>query len=207
MDKVKFYRILAIFAVLVTFFSCAYSQDQTFRAYAQAGFNTNQISGDSTTGFNYWGFRGGVGAYVMLSKRISTNMEINYTMRGASGEVFDEFRAFMYHRTIHTNYIEMPIMVNYHDGNVARFGGGLVLSNLMDNTSWYNMKSDRSESVQNLFKQIDLGFVLSVAFDIKKHFGFNMRMNQSILPFNKRRNNTEENMYHTNLSASWMYYF
>lgn len=185
-----------------------HSQDKgTFRAYVQAGFNTSHISGDSVSGFNYWSFRGGAGAYFMISNRISANLEINYTMKGASGPVIGTASNItLYHRTIHNNYVEAPIMVQYHDGNIARFGAGFYLASQISNLSWYNKKANRSEEIQNLFNQLDIGVVGSVTFDIKKHFGVNMRMTHSIIPFNKPRPN-EDDMYHINLSGSVIYYF
>lgn len=181
-------------------------EKNTFRAYTNLGFNINQISGDSMSGFNYWGLRGGGGAYFMISKKVSANMEINYSMRGASGFVIDNNNVYRYHRAIITNYIELPIILNYHDGNIARFGGGLVVSSLLNSTFLYNKVRSDDPALKNLLKPIDLGIVGSVTFDIGKHFGANMRMVHSILPANKPRPG-EENYYHITLSANGIYYF
>jgi hypothetical protein len=63
-------------------------------------------------------------------------------------------------------------MINYHDHKIARFGAGLVVSNLISTTQWYNLKTgSRNERTENYYKPIDIGFIASVAFDIKKHFG------------------------------------
>ena len=181
-------------------------EKKTFRGYANLGFNINQISGDSTSGFNYWGLRGGGGAYFMISNRLSANMEINYTMRGASGFVIDNFNVYRYHRQIITNYIEVPIILNYHDGNIARFGGGLVVSSLIQSSFYYNKVRNDAAELKGLFKTIDLAAVASVTFDIGKHFGANMRMTHSILPTNNPRPG-EESQYHITLSAGGIYYF
>lgn len=194
-------------SLLLVFYGTLLAQEKgTFRGYISSGFAVNQISGDSVAGFNYWGYTGGVGTYFMLSEKISANMEINYTMRGASGEQFNEFNQFVVHRTIHTNYIEIPFMINYHDHKIARFGGGLVVSNLISTTQWYNLKQVRNERTENYYKPIDLAFIASVSFDIKKHFGFNMRMIHSIIPTN-RYHAGDENQYHLSLSARAIYYF
>jgi len=178
----------------------------SFRGYISSGFTVNQISGDSVSGFNYWGYTGGLGTYFMLSDKLSANMEINYAMRGGSGEQFNEFNVFVGHRTIHTNYIEIPLMINYHDHKIARFGAGLVVSNLISTTQWYNLKQVRNERTENYYKPIDIGFIASVAFDIKKHFGFNIRMLHSIIPTN-RSHPGDEDQYHITLSARGIYYF
>ena len=194
-------------SIVFLFFNYLIAQEKgSFRGYISSGFTLNQISGDSVGGCNYWGYTGGLGTYFMISDKISANMEINYSMRGGSGEQFNEFNQFVVHRTIHTNYIEIPIMVNYHDHKIARFGAGLVVSNLISTTQWYNLKQVRNERTENYYKPIDLGFIASVAFDIKKHFGFNIRMIHSIIPTNKFHAG-DEDQYHITLSARGIYYF
>jgi len=182
-------------------------EKSSFRGYISSGFTVNQISGDSVSGFNYWGYTGGVGTYFMFSDKFSANMEINYSMRGSSGEQFDPLTgSFVLHRTIHTNYIEIPLMVNFHDHKIARFGAGLVVSNLISTTQWYNLKQVRNDRTENYYNAIDIGFVASVAFDIKEHFGFNIRMLQSIIPANKFHP-ADADQYHITLSARAIYYF
>jgi hypothetical protein len=198
---------LILFLFLILLSITLLSQEKgTFRGYISSGFTINQISGDSVGGFNYWGYTGGLGTYFMISNKISANMEINYSMRGASGEQFNEFNQFMVHRTIHTNYIEIPVMINYHDHKIARFGAGLVVSNLISTTQWYNLRQVRNERTENYYKPIDLAFIASVAFDIKKHFGVNLRMIHSILPTG-RYHAADEPQYHITLSGRVIYYF
>lgn len=199
-------KIQVLIPILMLFQLCLAQEKGSFRGYISSGFTVNQISGDSVAGFNYWGFTGGLGTYFMISEKISANLEINYSMRGSSGEQFNEFNQFVVHRTIHTNYIEVPIMVNYHDHKIARFGAGIVLSNLISTTQWYNLKQVRNDRIENYYKPIDIGFIASVSFDIKKHFGFNLRMIHSIIPTN-RFHAGDEDQYHISLSARALYYF
>ena len=199
-------NVIFILFVLISANTLVGQEKGSFRGYISSGFTINQISGDSVAGFNYWGYTGGLGTYFMLSNKISANMEINYSMRGSSGEQFDEFNQFVGHRTIHTNYIEVPLMINYHDHKIARFGAGLVVSNLISTTQWYNLKQVKNERTENYYKLIDLGFIASVAFDIKEHFGFNIRMIHSIIPTSKFHIGDEE-QYHIMLSARGIYYF
>lgn len=202
----KCYQFIVL-SVFLLFSHVVFSQEKgTFRGYLSSGFTVNQISGDSVAGFNYWGFTGGVGTYLMLSQKISANMELNYSMRGASGEQFDEFNNFVVHRTIHTNYLEIPLMINYHDHKIARFGAGLAISNLISTTQWYNLRQVDNDRTQNYYKPIDLSFIASVAFDIKEHFGFNIRMLHSIIPTSRYHAGDEE-QYHITLSARMLYYF
>jgi hypothetical protein len=196
-----------IFISLITLINPVFSQEKgTFRGYISSGFNINQISGDSVSGFNYWGYTGGVGTYFMLSDKLSANLELNYSMRGASGEAFNDIGEFIYHRTIHTNYIEVPVLLNYHDHKIARFGAGIVLSNLISTNQWYNEKQFTSDRIANYYKSLDVGFIASISFDIKEHFGFNMRMIHSIIPTNKSFAK-EDDQYHITLSARGIYYF
>jgi len=196
-----------IVPIILLFSSHLFSQEKgTFRGYVSSGFTINQISGDSVGGFNYWGYTGGFGTYFMLSNMFSVNMELNYSMRGSSGEVFDEFNQFVVHRTIHTNYIEVPVIFSYHDHKIARFGAGVVVSNLISTTQWYNLVQVKNERTTDYYKPIDIGFIASASFDIKQHFGFNMRMMHSIVPVNKYHAGSED-QYLITLSAKGIYYF
>lgn len=197
---------ILLFLTLICLLELTAQDKGSFRGYVQGGFGINQMSGDSMAGFNYWGLRGGGGAYFMMTKNFSLNMDLNYVMRGASGEVYDQFNSYQYHRAIQTGYIELPLIVNYHDGNIARFGVGPVLNTLIHSSFYYNKRKANSDSTSSLLKRFDLGLVISVTFDIKKHFGFNLRMNQSLIPINNPRP-TEENQYNNSLSANLIYYF
>jgi hypothetical protein len=199
----QFFIFIFLFSFLIPIFS---QEKGTFRGYISSGFNINQISGDSVSGFNYWGYTGGVGTYFMVADKFSANLELNYSMRGASGEAFNEVGAFIVHRTIHTNYIEVPVLFNYHDHKIARFGAGIVLSNLISTNQWYNEKQVVSDRITNYYKSLDIGFIASISFDIKEHFGFNMRMMHSILPTNKAHVG-DDDQYHITLSARGIYYF
>lgn len=177
----------------------------TFRGYVNAGFTINQISGDSLGGFNYWGITGGGGTYFMVTDKISTNLEINYSMRGASGTVYNDLNQPSYLRAITTNYIEVPVMVNYHDKDLARFGVGLVASTLLQSRQWYNETQARDSRVVNYYKSLDIAAVGSVTFDFLDHYGVSLRMLHSILPTNNDIG--EEDQHHISLSGRFLYYF
>lgn len=200
----KIYSILIVIFIL----NNSFSQTGTFKGYVTAGVNMNQIEGDSVAGFNRWGFSGGVGTYFMFASKFSANLELNYSQKGASGVVYNELGDGLYHRTIITDYIEAPLIVNYHDKHIARFGAGVVFSSLLNTSQKYNHGPiDANEPrVKDFYKDLDIGLVLSATFNIRKHFGLNMRFLHSIVPVNKT-NLYGEDQYHSNLSVRGVYVF
>lgn len=199
-------RILIVTLLILS--QTLYGQQGTFKGYVTAGTNLSQIEGDSVAGFNKWGFVGGIGTYFMFLPKFSANLEINYSQRGASGVVYDESNQGLYHRTIYTDYIEVPIMVNYHDKNIAKFGAGVVVSSLLNTSQRYNhVLIDANEGrVKDVYKDMEVGMVFSATFNILRHFGFNMRFVHSVMPINKN-NLYGEDQFHSFLSVRGMYVF
>ena len=193
--------LIAFFIFIVIKLNAQYEFDQgTFRFYVSAGLNTSQMGNDSLGGFNKWGPTVGIGGYFMISDHFSTNLEINYTMRGARGYVFDEFnRSRLYHRYIGLDYIEAPIFLSLHDRNRASIGAGVVLASLIQSSQALNWKNI-DEITPLKYKPIDIGFLLNANLYFKEQFAFNLRFTHSLVPANESHPDYA-NHYHSVLSV------
>ncbi len=198
-----------IICLISLFFSLfAFSQQEleegTFKFYVNGGVNTTQISNDSLGGFSKWGPVGGIGGFFMLGEKFSGNLELNYTMRGARGEVVSNPDS-IYHRYIGTDYIEAPIFFSYHDKNVASFGAGIVLASLLKTSQAINYKNADDQKLST-YNSLDIGFIVNAVWYIKNNFAFNLRYIQSITPTNAVSPKYEA-QYHSVLSIKGMFLF
>jgi hypothetical protein len=197
---------ICVFSLVFSIF--AFSQQEleegTFKFYVNGGLNTSQISNDSLGGFSKWGPVGGIGGFFMLGEKFSGNLELNYTMRGARGEVTSNPDS-IYHRYIGTDYIEAPIFFSYHDKNVASFGAGIVLASLLNTSQAINYKNVDDQKLST-YNSLDIGFILNAVWYIKSNFAFNLRYIQSITPTNAVSPKYEA-QYHSVLSIKGMFIF
>ena len=111
-------------------------------------------------------------------------MEILYSMRGASSHlVTKESRSNW--RKISLDYIDVPILFNYHDKNIAIFGLGIALGTkvryneqlVQNNTPIDTLYSDIPDG--DPYKLLDISGVANVTFLIKNMFGINLRYQMS----------------------------
>lgn len=147
-----------------------------FKAYVVAGFNLTQIDGDNSGGYNNIGANGGVGVFVNYSDKFSNSLEITYSMRGAKRNLVKPQTTpgtFFYQ----ADYIDIPLLFNYHDFKIAIFQAGFSYSQLVRSKF---VRNNVPISTENLYTwNIDL--VAGVTFLIKDHWGVNFKYNYSLL--------------------------
>lgn len=145
-----------------------------FRGYVVAGLNFTQIDGDKMAGYNHVGANVGGGVFVTYTNKFTNSLEISYTMRGAKSG-FAHTRNTGGYIWYQMDYIEIPLMFNYHDFKIAIFSAGFSYTQLIrekylptfaPNTDFYNANID---------------IVAGVTFLFKNHWGLNFKYNYSLL--------------------------
>lgn len=151
-------------------------KDKLFLGYIAAGFNATQIDGDRYAGFNNLGANFGVGAFVTYTEKFSNSLEITYSMRGARSS-FNHKPSHPRFISFQMDYIEVPLLFNYHDFKVAIFHLGFSYSNVI--RTKFLVKDKASILIPHYKWNIDM--VVGFTFLIKKHWGINFKYNYSIL--------------------------
>lgn len=147
-----------------------------FKAYIVAGFNLTQIDGDNSGGYNNIGANGGVGVFVTYTDKFSNSLEITYSMRGAKRNLVrpQNTRGSFFYQA---DYIDIPLLFNYHDFKIAIFQAGLSYTQLVRSKF---TQSNVNISTENLYTwNVDL--VAGVTFLIKERWGINFKYNYSLL--------------------------
>ncbi len=160
-----------------TFFK---EKDKLFKGYAVAGLNFNQIDGDISAGYNIVGANAGGGVFITYSKHFSNSLEISYSMRGAKSVLnFKKTHPqFFYYQL---DYIEVPLMFNYHDFKIAIFQIGLSFTQLIRE----DYQGTSTPNIDQIYGQ-NIDMVFGTTFLFKKHWGLNFKFNYSILNNLKR---------------------
>lgn len=183
----KIIYLLLLFIPLLTFAQNSEDKEQTenektffkqgnklFRGYVVAGLNFTQIDGDRMAGFNQVGANVGGGVFITYTKKFTNSLEISYTMRGAKSG-FTHTQNTNNYAWFQMDYIEIPLMFNYHDFKIAIFSVGFSYTQLIrekyvptfaPTTDFYNNNVD---------------VVVGVTFLFKNHWGLNFKYNYSLL--------------------------
>jgi len=88
------------------------NQEPVFTLYPLAGINACQIHGDSYNGYNKFGVNGGIQVNSRLGKKISLDLGIVFTQKGARKNQKPDDGDFTYYR-VNLNYVEIPLLLRY----------------------------------------------------------------------------------------------
>lgn len=145
-----------------------------FVGYIAAGMNATQIAGDLMSGYRKVGANAGVGSFIMYTPAFSNSVELSYSMKG-SQESFKKndplnFKKFSF------DYVEIPVLFNYHEKDVAIFHGGFTFGRLIR----YNIDQAGGLTLPDEPKKWDFAATVGMTFLIKKMFGINIKANFSL---------------------------
>lgn len=150
------------------------SDKQLFVGYVAAGMNVTQIAGDLMAGYRKVGGNAGVGAYIMYTPRFSNSLELSYSMKGSQQSFKNNnplnFKKFSF------DYVEIPVLFNYHEGDLAIFHGGFTFGRLIR----YNIDQAGGLTLPDEPKNWDFAATVGLTFLIKDRFGLNLKANFSM---------------------------
>lgn len=175
------------------------ASNRLFRGMIIAGFNMSQIDGDRMAGYYKFGFNGGVGVFAMIKKKFSISMELLYNMKGAKSQLSS---SRINSRNITLDYVDIPVMFNFHDKKIAIFGGGLSvgalvrkkqdiydgMGNKQVNMTYKVNGQDQYVDIESYmlnYRPYDLQVVGHATFLIKKRIGVQARFGYSIVGLGK----------------------
>lgn len=157
-------------------------KEQIIQPAIIAGFNVTQVDGDDLTGYHKFGANVGAGAYIRLPKNLSVSFEILYSQKGSkSSSVEKDIIGGKYKLIL--DYIDVPLMFNYHDKEIAIFGAGISVNNLIRYKQTF---TGASKPPDQEYKRIGIDGVMSVTFLIKGKIGVNMRYSYSMAKINSK---------------------
>lgn len=161
-------------------------QAQRIRGFVTAGTTLSQIEGDELKGFEKWGFSGGVGAMVYLSKNEDWRLSIEalYSQRGSYNNSGDPYSI-----SLKLDYVDIPLMIHYRDpwGGML-VGLGLDYGRLVQqphNVMRYNPNYFFPDTNDMTFLNNDLMVVADIRFPVWKNLWLNIRWQHSLIAIKK----------------------
>ena len=157
-------------------------QGQNFGGGMLIGISSSQVGGDNLAGFNKAGLLVGAFANTSISELLSFQMEMTFIQKGSNNPKMNDVEHPNYRKEdITSSYIEVPLILQYHQSNKLKIEGGVQLAYLIN--GYYNDLNGKIPIYTvNPFIQYDFGVLLGINYKYSKNISFNSRVSNSILP-------------------------
>ena len=155
---------------------------QNFGGGVILGLSTSQVGGDNLAGFNKAGLLAGAFANTPISELLSFQMEITFIQKGSNNPKMNDAEHSNYLKEdISCSYIEVPLLLQYHQSNKLKIEGGVQLAYLIN--GYYNDINGKIPTYSvNPFIKNDFGLLLGIDYKYSENISLNTRLSNSILP-------------------------
>lgn len=164
------------FLLFLTFTISNSTTAQNFRGLTVLGINGSQVDGDRLSGFNKPGLLFGSGVEYLFNENVGLQSEILFSQKGSKST--DKNPVYFVFRI---NYLEIPLLLNYHTSNGLLFQAGisfdyLISAKLDDGAGFVDQKKP--------LKSFDYCYNIGFGYDVTENINLNIRFTYSILPIN-----------------------
>ena len=155
---------------------------QNFGGGVILGLSTSQVGGDNLAGFNKAGLLAGAFANIPISELLSFQMEMTYIQKGSNNPKMNDAEHSNYLKEdISSSYIEVPLLLQYHQSNKIKIEGGVQLAYLIN--GYYNdLNGEIPIYSVDPFIEYDFGLLLGIDYKYSEKISLNTRLSSSILP-------------------------
>ncbi|MDA1009562.1 MAG: porin family protein [Bacteroidetes bacterium] len=187
-------------------------QAQDFGGGVILGLSTSQVGGDNLAGFHKAGLLLGVFANKSITELLSFQMEMTYIQKGSNNpNMNNPEHPNDSKQDISLSYIEVPLLLQYHQSDKLKIEGGVLTAYLVD--GHYNDLSGKMTNPINPFISYDIGLLLGIDYKYSENISLNTRIGNSILPIgsedyeNQVYNSSKKGKYNSVLSFALHYNF
>ncbi len=168
------------FILFVLSFLFIYPIQAQFKGGFYVGINGSQVDGDKLAGFYKLGANLSVAVEYPFAEHFGASMEISYTQKGSQTKWVQGIpRQFF----LKLDYIEVPLMLNYHDNKKVTLSAGIGINSLV-----YVYKDDIIYSnpywnyaYPDLIKNTDIELKAGGSYQLNKHWLINVLYSYSII--------------------------
>lgn len=187
-------------------------QAQDFGGGVILGLSTSQVGGDDLAGFHKAGLLLGVFANKSITELLSFQMEMTYIQKGSNNpNMNNPEHPNDSKQDISLSYIEVPLLLQYHQSDKLKIEGGVLTAYLVD--GHYNDFNGKMPNEPNPFIDYDIGLLLGIDYKYSENISLNTRIGNSILPIgsedyeNQVYNSSKKGKYNSVLSFALHYNF
>ena len=156
-------------------------QAQDFGGGVILGLSTSQVGGDDLAGFHKAGLLLGVFANKSITELLSFQMEMTYIQKGSNNpNMNNPEHPNDSKQDISLSYIEVPLLLQYHQSDKLKIEGGVLTAYLVD--GHYNDFNGKMPNAINPFISYDIGLLLGIDYKYSENISLNTRIGNSILP-------------------------
>ena len=155
---------------------------QNFGGGLILGLSTSQVGGDNLAGFNKAGLLVGAYGNKSISELLSFQMEMTFIQKGSNNPKMNDAEHSNYLKEdISCSYIEVPLLLQYHQSNKLKIEGGVQLAYLIN--GYYNdINGEIPTYSVNPFIKNDFGLLLGIDYKYSENISLNTRLSNSIFP-------------------------
>ncbi len=167
---------------IVFIFFCSFlfqSAEGQFKGGFYAGINGTQVDGDRIAGFYKLGMNLAATVEYPLGEHMGASMEIAYTQKGSQTK-WQQGVPRQYFLKL--DYVEVPLMLNYHDNKKVTLSAGIGINALVYNYEEivnYNPTNNLS-SIRSLDKK-DIELKAGASYQLSRHWMINVVYSYSVL--------------------------
>ena len=188
-------------------------QAQDFGGGVILGLSTSQVGGDDLAGFHKAGLLLGVFANKSITELLSFQMEMTYIQKGSNNpNMNNPEHPNDSKQDISLSYIEVPLLLQYHQSDKLKIEGGVLTAYLVD--GHYNDFNGKMPNAINPFISYDIGLLLGIDYKYSENISLNTRIGNSILPIGSEDyenqvpyNSSKKGKYNSVLSFALHYNF
>lgn len=174
-------NIFLLFAFVVLTGLSSYGQN--FDGGIIFGGNLSQYDGDNSAGFKKLGVNTGIMAELPIADKFSISIEILYSQKGAiDNDIYNPLTPIK----IKLNYVEVPLLANFHDKNKYVFGTGFLYGNLMSYSETLQGR-DITDAKLEQMRDYAVDWVANFRLKTTSRFQFNFRYSYSVISPDKRK--------------------
>lgn len=179
------YRFLIFILFISLSFVCA---AQNIKGGIAAGFNATQVDGDEVYGYRKYGLNVGPFAVMPFGKKFSASIETVYNQKGSyqrpqyADSLSGEYKLIL-------NYLEVPVLFNYTDKDVIKFGAGFSWGRLVQFKEWEHGNRINWSTPYGPYKNSDVNVLIDVQFKLFTGVHFDFRYAYSVAKIRTREFN------------------
>jgi len=172
---------------------------QNIKAGIILGINASQVDGDDRAGFHKIGLNSGVTAQVPFSKKFSMSLELLFNQKGSQkhannkSPVLDSYKLIL-------DYVDVPILVNYHDNERVFFAIGFSYGRLLKFREFEDEEETTESFSATPYKKTDINFLGGANYIFAKRWVVNLRYAYSM-----NASRTKRSKFHNLLSLRLIY--
>jgi hypothetical protein len=182
---------------------------QSIKGGLITGFNMTQVDGDEVYGYHKYGLNVGALSIIPLGEKFSFSIEILYNQKGSYQRPWQMDDSLNGAYKLILNYLDVPVLFQFEDKKVIKFGTGLSWGRLVQFKEWEHEQRIEWNTPNGPYNKSDVDFLFDVQLRLVQGLSFDMRYAYTISKIRTRTFLTGEtrNQFNNMITLRMIYVF